>query len=507
MPAKRRLTAPGMNVRSWRLAGGGVAALVTAAGLAGWGLGFGLPFEFRPDEDVLVGRSVHMAAEGSLDPLFANWPPLVFYLLAAAEKITGNLGGATGADPSGAYLTGRVLSAVAFVATVGLVLLAARRAYGEGPALLAAFVTALSPLAVREAHMATIDGVQTALVAATLLAGVGAGSRRGFATAGVLAGLAAAAKYTGGLSLVYVLVMALQSPDRRGNLLSAVAGAAAAFGLPGLIMLVHPRDYLGGLVFLGGRGYAQSYGTPLGWFYHPVVSLPFGLGLGAYALALAGAVVAAIRRQPVDRALLIYVAVYLIVVGAGHEVFWRYVLPLVPALASLAGGLLRALPERAVGPGLAVALLLLIPSAWASANTDRLLAATDTRAQAAGWLQANAPPGATIQAAYYVSPFYDQEMVDGNRRWSGNALAAGFMQGRYTDRYLIGGPDPDYVLVGSSIAGQGPPPGMAGRPVLATFSPGRSGAVYDPIDSFYVPIWGFDGLMRPGPTIVIYGRR
>ena len=50
-----------------------------------WNLGFGLPYLFRPDEDVMVGRAVHMAAEGSLDPLFYIYPPLVFDLFGALK--------------------------------------------------------------------------------------------------------------------------------------------------------------------------------------------------------------------------------------------------------------------------------------------------------------------------------------------------------------------------------------------------------------------------------------
>ncbi|MDQ6637722.1 MAG: hypothetical protein M3Y62_08050, partial [Candidatus Dormibacteraeota bacterium] len=59
--------------------------VAAAAGLAVWSLGFGLPFLFRSDEDVMVGRSVRMVVEHSLDPLFYNYPPLGFYVFAAAE--------------------------------------------------------------------------------------------------------------------------------------------------------------------------------------------------------------------------------------------------------------------------------------------------------------------------------------------------------------------------------------------------------------------------------------
>ena len=484
----------------------GLASVTAGGALAGWGLNFGLPYLFRPDEDVLVGRSVRMAAEGSIDPLFANWPPLAFYIVAGAEKLTGNLGGATISDPSGAYLTARTLSAAAFVATIALVFLAARRAYGDAAAVVAAFVLALSPLAVRQAHMATIDFIQTAFMAAALVAGLRAGSVRSFAAAGALCGLAAATKYTGGLSIVFVLATALQSGRRTRMASASIAGAALAFAIPATVALLHPAQYAAGLAFLGWRGFGHDYGTPPGWIYHPTVSLPFGMGLGGYALALGGLALSAIKRTKADLALLAFVATYMLVVGASHEVFWRYVLPALPSLAMFAGGLLRAVPGRLMAPAVAVALALLLPSLWASVSTDRLLATTDTRSQAAAWLLEHAPAGATIESAYYVSPFYDQAMVDGNRRWVDDQLAAGFMQGRYTTRFRLTVDDPDYVIAGSTLPGQGPPATVAGRPALATFSAGHSGGLYDPIDAFYLPIWGFAGLERPGPSIVIYGR-
>jgi hypothetical protein len=57
------------------------------------------------------------------------------------------------------------------------------------------------------------------------------------------------------------------------------------------------------------------------------------------------------------------------------------------------------------------------------------------------------------------------------------------------------------------VPGQAAPAPVTDRPVLAVFSPGKNGGVYDAIDTFFVPIWGFSGLDRPGPSLVIYGRR
>lgn len=472
--------------RSWPA----LLAAGVAAGLACWSLGYGLPFEFRPDEDVMVGHSVRMAATGSLDPLFANYPPLVFYLLAGLEKLAGQAA-ATPRDPTAAYLVARGLSVLADACTAGLTALAAARAYGTAAAVVAGLLAATAPLATRQGHFGTTDFVQAALVAAALLAAVRAEGRRSFAVAGALCGLAAAAKYTGGLALLAVLAMAWQSPGRRRLLEAALAGAAAAFAVPCLVMLLHPDDYGRGLFFLGGRAYGGTFQLPLGWLYFPVSALPYSLGLGAYPLALAGIAVAAWRRERLDLALLAFVVAYYAVTGAGRENFFRYLLPLLPPLALLAGGALRAAPAR-LGP--AVALVLLLPGLYASVETDLLLGQTDTRQLAAAWLDRHADAGAVLKAPYYASPYYSED---------------DWLQGRWTDRYLVEfestvGPPPDYQLAASPAPYQFPDPPLSGVDSIAA---AHCGAVYDPIDSYYLPIWGFGCVDRPGPTLVIIRRR
>jgi hypothetical protein len=495
--------------------------LAAAAALAAWGIGFGLPYLFRPDEDVMVGRAVHLASDHSLDPLFYNYPPLGFYLLGAAEAVLGllpgrHLGPATQVDPSAEYLAGRLVSALALVAAVAVTYLAGRRAYGCPAGLLAAAALAVAPLAVRQAHFATGDGIATALAAASLWLALRAKTPAAFAVAGLAAGLAAATKYTAGAVLVFVLVLALleggERRDRAAAALAAVAGAA----LPVAGLLVtggHLPEYVRGLAFLGGRAGASYQGLPAGWLYHPTVSLPFGLGPGAYAMALGGLVLALVRRQPVDVALVAFVLVYGCLVGFSHEVFFRYVLPVLPALCLLAGGLTRLVrpgPQAAVGA--AAALLLLAPGAAASISGDRLLGQTDTRGQAADWLLANAPPGSEVRVdSYWVQPFYDSAELESRPLHplyvTGNRTADSFEPGRFSDRFHTGRPGrPCFRVLTSGPPWQGPPP-EAGRAPSARFQPYAGTAppsgVYDPLDAFYLPLWGFGSLQRPGPSIAI----
>ncbi len=487
----------------------GLVPVGAAALLGAWGLSFGLPFLYRPDEDVMVGRAVHMAAEGSLDPLFQNYPPLVFDLFAVGEKLAALVGLGTlvdprHGDPTAAYLVGRTLSAAAAAVTVGLVFQAGRRAYGLLPAVVAASVLALAPLAVRQAHFATTDGIQVTLMVAAMLAAISARTGRGFAAAGALCGLAAASKYTGVMALVFVLAMAWHSPARRRAAGASAGAAAAGFLLPCWVVLLHPMQYAGGVLFLGGRGYGSRFGGSIGLIYHPTVTLPYGLGLGAYALALAGLGVALWRRTPVDRALLLFIAAVLVVIGAGHEVFFRYALPLLPALALLAGRALQELPAAARAPALLVCGLLLLPGLAASVTTDTLLTRTDSRTLAARWLDAHAPAGSRLDAAYYISPYYDQAEVEHQLRYTnGDMRAAAFLQGRYSDRFDLHDRPAEYTLAATgprplAEAGAGP-----GGTALATFQGAGQGGVYDPIDEFFLPIWGFDRVQRPGPDLVI----
>jgi hypothetical protein len=231
-------------------------------------------------------------------------------------------------------------------------------------------------------------------------------------------------------------------------------------------------------------------------------------------MALAGAVLAIVRRQPADLALLAFLLVYLALIGFSHEVFFRYVLPMLPALSLLAGGLLRL--TRRAGPRLvatAAALLLLTPGAAASVLSDRLLGATDTRELAAEWLLANAPAGSELRiSSYWSQPFYDRSEVQQQKLnplyVSGNWTADSFEQGRFTARFLTNRPgSPCFTVLASGPPWQGPLASTAGPPA-AVFRPysGRPqapGAVYDPIDSFYLPLWGFGDLERPGPSIAI----
>ena len=487
--------------------------LLAALALGAWNLAFALPFLFRPDEDVVVGRAVTMAARGSLDPLFAAYPPLAFDLMALAEKLAGNVAGPlTGSGAAAAYLTGREVSLAAFALIVACTVVAARRVHGIAAAVVSGLLLASAPLAVRQAHFATTDMIQTAFVAGCLCALAYSRGRRGVMLAAALAGLAGATKYSGGLVLIAVLVASARRWGWNRSLLAPLLVAGAFFALVFVPVLADLPAYVRGLLFLGGNAADRGRGLPWGWEFMVTQSLPFGLGLGAYPLVVIGLAAALRSRTWWELSLISFSAAYYVVQGAGHEDFYRYALPLVPALALLAGPVPGALAaharRRARGARPAefaawgVFLLLLLPGAYVSIATDRLLGVTDTRIEAANWIRSHLAPGTSIKSPYYAAPFYSDFQIKANLRYVSDPLAASFAQGLYTRRYRITPSPADYSILASGPPEQAPIPTTL-DPVLVRFQAGSWGGVYDPLDSFYLPYWGLWQIQRPGPGLII----
>ena len=88
------------------------------------------------------------------------------------------------------------------------------------------------------------------------------------------------------------------------------------------------------------------------------------------------------RRTRTDLVLLSFVGVYWLTLMPQQAHFDRYVLPLVPVLAVLAGSIRAAVPLALVA--------LALPLAWTRRDT-RELTRTDTRLRADAWVGANVP--------------------------------------------------------------------------------------------------------------------
>jgi len=204
--------------------------IATGAGLRLWSVSFGLPHALaRPDEEKIVTAAVGILG-GDLNPHFFLYPSLFIYLTAGAFELSSLLRHVIGttamaagvaahgtAEESSLYLTARMVSAAAGVATIGALYAAARELFNDRVALASAALLAVTFLHVRDSHFGVTDVPVTLLVVLAFWAAARCLTRgvtlRRAAMTGVICGLAASTKYNAGLVIVPALVAIAYSVD------------------------------------------------------------------------------------------------------------------------------------------------------------------------------------------------------------------------------------------------------------------------------------------------------
>jgi 4-amino-4-deoxy-L-arabinose transferase-like glycosyltransferase len=406
--------------------------LALAAMLRFVGIGSGIPFNIGVDEPEIMERAVAMMKTGDFNPHFFDYPGLYFYVqmaIACARFIAGATAGywtsldqVTAAD---FYLWGRAATALFGTLTVLLTYFIGMR-WGTRYAALAAGLMAVMPLHVRESHYVLTDVPLTFFVTLTLLLTLRAAEREravDFAWAGAAAGLAAATKYPGALSLLLPLVAVWMTlgakPSRMLASLATLAGAAAAFLCAAPYTLLDLPAFLNGYAHLAGYYSPKALGEPAGVTYFKHLSrsmqwpafllLVTGLGLGA---------VRAIRGPGRVRwtVTIVFPIVYFYFLSGQTLVYGRYLLPLLPFVCLLAAvgcvsgvSLLRRfdIPRAArtvIIAGVTVAAVL--PPAWQSLNFMRDLTRIGTVELAYAWMVDHLPKGAsiTIETQALIAP-------------------------------------------------------------------------------------------------------
>jgi hypothetical protein len=567
-----------------------LAIVALALALRFTALDFGLPLaESRPDE-LTLGFQAMKFGRGDLNPHSFNYPTLWKYVQFggfggwfAAGKLTGEI------PNQDAFLRDfflaetpyrwvqRALSALAGVVTVTMLLRTPGTLGGTDGASStgrwAALFLAVCALHVRESRFGTTDAPVTMFVTAALLAAfalVREGGWRWAAVAGAFAGLAASTKYPGALACVPVGVAALLAPVvsetphaapwnvRLRWTAAAAAASVVAFLLGSPYVALDFGQFVKDLRFEAAHlaaGHHVSVGS--GWWYHLRVSLGEGMGWGLLAAGLAGVVVAA-RRSREGVVLASFVLGYWLFIGRGNTAFFRYMLPVVPALCMGAGVLVASLPRASWR--VALALGALVPTVVPMLQLTRLLRAEDTRSEMGAWIEANVPANAEILHAGAPAgcPLLQRDVANQTREFEarqGRADSAGFRKPddpRWYDTtrpaydvwYLQrpatafskmaadAGFDyastrtiadalatkPAWILVESSplaaystvdpaVLAMVQGPAYRAVHVARGHDSARAAASrMDVQDAFYAPLVGFDGWDAPGPNLVLYRR-
>ncbi len=406
--------------------------LIGAAVLRVWGIRQGLPYAYNLDERAhFVPHAVPMTA-GDLNPGYFINPPGFTYLIAALLTVLGYGQREFALHPDHVFLAARALSVALGVGAVAATYAAGRAWFGRGVGLLAAAVMAVAFLPVFYSRLGLNDGPAVLPCALGMCAAAAifrTGSLRAFAAGGACVGLAAATKYSDGVIFVALVAAAFAAPGlgaRRALIGLALAGAVALAAF----LAVNPYAVLDWHTFLHDVNRQRKYanGAPLigqvernGWWYY-ASSLSWGIGIVPALAAVAGLVALALRRRREAVVLGALVLLFWLYMGSQHRFYARWMLPLYPALAMLAGYAVAQVRPRAALA--AAAALLLVPALVPTLRNARVMSRPDTRSETRAWLVAHVPAGGKVvfepiapREWYGVTPG-GGALADPRRQWT-----------------------------------------------------------------------------------------
>jgi len=424
----------------WTLGLLGVIAL--ALGLRLWGIRYGLPIAYNLDErSHFVPRAVEYFASGSINPDYQLNPSGLIEWIAAAllvvHRSSHGVVNTWNSDPGEIWTVARVAGALLATSAVGFIYAAGARLFDRRAGLIAAALLATCFLPVHYAHLALNDAPSLAPSALALFAIAGVlrlGRARDYALAGLTLGLAIGLKYNAGFLLLALLTAAaLRASGRFGqpgekhgwSVKPAIAGLAiAGVALVVGFVLADPYALLDFARFRTDLKHLSSYtkGSLLlgetqrsGYLYY-LWSIGWGYGVLPAALAVAGALVLALRDRASALVLVPGPLIFLAYIGTQERHFARYVMPLFPVLCLLtavgAVWLATWLAARAGWQGRRTAVLTAVLAVLACGqglvyviHNDIVLTREDTRTATRDWMVDHIPAGTQI----LVEPLVPQE--------------------------------------------------------------------------------------------------
>ena len=485
-----------------------VLILVAAAAARLWYLTSGVPNAVGIDEPQVIDRAIRILRTGDWNTHIFDYPTLVIYVHAAIAivrflwgALQGEWSSLDGFTITAIYTTGRIAAALIGVATVWLTFKLATELSSRRVALFAAALLAVSPMHVRESHFILTDVPMTALTTLAVWLAVRAarlGTMRAFALAGAASGLAAAAKYNGGIALVAAaaawLVSARSAPDRLAKAGAVVGAAALAFVIGAPFTVLEMPAFLDGFAAQFSRFAAPLQGDDPAWRLY-LKHLSPASGRATVPLALVGMAVALWRAPARWLPPVAFTLVFFYVLSSHSHVFGRYALPLIPLLCIFVAVAAVEIVERlrrwrpqarpawtALLAG-AIAALLVLPAAVETIGWLDRHKRADTRTIAADWLKSNTPKGTRV-AVENSGPTYlesdgfrvagNQVLIDRPIDWYRSRVDYLVISAADLTRYG------DYVSAGPTVFQVTPTPQRWGPPIviirLPHAQPGREGS-------------------------------
>jgi hypothetical protein len=515
--------------------------LLIAAALRFWGIDFGLPGRFRPDEEFLVNAAIGIA-RGELDPNFYIYPSFSFYILAIVFRlqmfIEYLLGFSSGDDIfnniSKAHLIGRYVSAFFGVSSILLIYRLGSKIKGYDLGLMSALMLALSYGHVRDSHFCTTDIIMTFFL---ILAFDSAYSILqtnkiiNYVKFGIYSGLSFSVKYPA-ISVLSLLFMSHFLREFRSKNRTKINSQFLSLIITGCIFILvffitSPfvviswqevlRDYEYQIWFIekGILGDKGVYG--LDWILG--FSLPLLMGAPLFFAFLISLVFFPVRffylkksKTEFEFVLIFFALALCAAFIKSRWVFVRYLIPLTPVSAILVSSMVLKIIDKfsfksTFSFSLLFAIALMFDPLSRIVRTNMLLSGQDTRNMAKEWIDENVNKGQTIAwSGHFFYPKPDKTIgvkyVDFNSSKDfENLVNQNEDFWIVIDKHLISffSPDPPKEVVNLI---------KERAKLIVSFNP-YPGAkqikpVFEPNDAFYVPLTNFENVTMAGPELEIY---
>ncbi len=495
------------------------------------------------DEKAFVSHPLGFFS-GDLNPHFFNYPTLQLYLaaltylgywLSTGEELLDFVAWRTFIDASDILLLARGLTTIMAVGTVAVTASLGRRLYGPFWGLAAATLLALTPLHVRFSHLAATDVpsvLWSSLAVLWAVRSVQRNSTRDLIIAGVFCGLSAATKYPGAIAGTAILAAASTAfPGRRLRVLvPAVAAAALIFAVSTPYVWLDLTKAVGDLGIMAREHLlSDQHSAHASGLRHLLFhNLRYGLGTATCIFLVAGLLWRPQRMTAAEGVVVATLIAFAVFAAAASSAFMRYAVPMAPLAAVMA---LRVLKMVAIPRPLAAGLFLIMLAepGHASWRMHTILESHDTRIEARAVIESGLPQGGRVVhfssgngRPHLLSPDFVARRAFRSVASYGLAGVADLYDrlARRTDLpplYIIYPPTFKQLRADDSSgtvavaclldhplcrAEAGPAVDTSAIDWYREIRAGDvSGAIFDPVDWYLVPVAGFDDIRRSGPNI------
>lgn len=409
-----------------------------------YGIGFGLPYIFHPDEPTIFYRAFTLPLEThSLNPdwfiypsLYIHVQSLVYGLVYAVSFIFGLLRGTfihiKDLNEATFYLWGRVATALFGTLTVYATYLTGEKIFNKKTGLLASLMLSLYLLHVDCSHHIKIDVPMGSLLIIAFYFAWGiheTSEKRYYILAGLFTGFTIATKYNGGLIIIPILLAHFLSNKKERlsgkNILPTLFFMFAGFALASPYALAHPRNFINSILYAasyyvagGTIGYGGTFIENL-WFY---LNYLYATGLCSKTFAILGSlgvIVAFFRHTRRDIIILSFPLSYLIFLSLFKCCFTRNLIPILPFIALLGADfsvksiqkIVKKFSHKQLSFNvllILISLALIIGPLKRVILLDHQITQKGTRVESMEWAHSNLPKGSKIAFESFSPPLSEE---------------------------------------------------------------------------------------------------